>query len=406
VFVVTLASPALSSNSTQPAITTPAPKILLVRLRLIGDVVLTTPLIRALRRRYPDARITYVVEAAAAQVVRGNRNLTDIVVVPRTRGIARVRDDLTLARRLRSERFDIAIDLHGGPRAAWLAWASSAPVRIGYRISGRSWMYTHVVARPRDDAPRPTVANQWDLLAPLGLEPPDPVVDSLEMEADANAAASVDRRLQGAGISAGHPVVVIHVSAGNPFRRWPPDSFEALVVALARRDPSRRIILTSGPSDAHAAKEIAGRARTTLGPFAGAVPEVGEFDLAELRALVSRAAVYIGGDSGPLHIAGTTTTPIVALFGPTLAERSMPWRDPRWFAEAVDAGPLECRPCRQRECAPGDFRCLTRITAEQVAGAAERALACGASLYGSPRELRGPQGSAPQEQGQPASFRN
>jgi lipopolysaccharide heptosyltransferase II len=401
-----LASPAVSSNSPQLPITNAGPKILLVRLRLIGDVVLTTPLIRALRRRYPDARLTYVVEAAAAQVIRGNRNLTDIVVVPRARGFTRVRDDLALARRLRRERFDVAIDLHGGPRAAWLAWSSSAPVRIGYRMTGRSWMYTHVVARPRDEAPRPTVANQWDLLAPLGLEPPDPVLDPLEMEADASAAASVDRRLQGAGISAGHPVVVIHVSAGNPFRRWPPESFAALVVALARRDPSRRIILTSGPSDVHAAKEITGRARATLGPFAGAVPEVGEFDLAELRALVSRAAVYIGGDSGPLHIAGTTTTPIVALFGPTLAERSMPWRDPRWFAEAVDAGPLECRPCRQRECAPGDFRCLTRITAEQVAAAAERAITCGASLYGSPHELRGPQGSAPQEQGQPTPFRN
>jgi hypothetical protein len=157
---------------------------------------------------------------------------------------------------------------------------------------------------------------------------------------------------------------------------------------LARRDPSRRIILTSGPSDAHAAKEIAGRARTTLGPFAGAVPEIGEFDLAELRALVSRAAVYIGGDSGPLHVAGTTTTPIVALFGPTLAERSLPWRDPRWFAEAVDAGPLECRPCRQRECAPGDFRCLTRITAEHVAAAAERAIAYMGNNWGAARTLR------------------
>jgi len=340
-------------------------------------VVLTTPLIRALRRRYPAARITYVVEAAAAPVVRGNRNLTDIVVVPRTRGLARVRDDLALARRLRKERFDVAIDLHGGPRAAWLTWSSGAPVRIGYRIAGRSWMYTHVVVRPRDEAPRPTVANQWDLLAPLGLEPPDPILDALEMEADATAAASVDRRLRAGGVTAGYPVVVIHVSAGNPFRRWPPESFEALVVALARRDPSRRIILTSGPSDAHAAKEIAGRARATLGPLAGAVPEVGEFDLAELRALVSRATVYIGGDSGPLHIAGTTNTPIVALFGPTLAERSMPWRDPRWFAEAVDAGPLECRPCRQRECVPGDFRCLTRIRADQVAVAAERAITFG-----------------------------
>jgi ADP-heptose:LPS heptosyltransferase len=73
-------------------------------------------------------------------------------------------------------------------------------------------------------------------------------------------------------------------------------------------------------------------------------------------------------------MAATTCTPIVALFGPTLAERSMPWRDPRWFAESIDAGPLPCRPCRQRRCEPGDFRCLTRIRPEDVAAAAERAL--------------------------------
>ena len=368
-----LASPAIASAAQPPAIATGEPSILLVRLRLIGDVALSTPLLAALRRRYPGARLTYLVEAAAAPVVRGNRNLTDIVVVPKTRGVARVRDDVVIARRLRRERFDIAIDLHGGPRAAWLTWSSGAPVRIGYRIPGRAWMYTHVIPRPRDEAPRPTVANQWDLVAPLGLDQPDPVRNPLEMEEDTAAAASVDQRLRHKGIGA-HPIVVIHVSAGNPFRRWPPESFEALAIALARRDPSRRIILTSGPSDAGAANAIAERARTALGPFAAAVADVGEFGLAELRALVSRAAVYIGGDSGPLHIAGTTTTPIVALFGPTLPERSMPWRDPRWFAEAVDAGPLECRPCRQRQCAPGDFRCLTRITAEQVAAAAERAL--------------------------------
>ncbi len=349
-------------------------KVLIVRLRLIGDVVLTTPLLRALKRKYPDAQLTYLVEPAAAPVVRGNPHLANVVLVPKRRGLARVRDDMSMARRLRRERFDVAIDLHGGPRAAWFTWASGAPMRIGYAIAGRAWMYTHVIDRPRDEAPRASVVNQWDLLAPLDIGPPDPARDPLEMIEDADAAASVERRLREARITGAHPVIVVHVSAGNPFRRWPRESFEALVIALARRDPSRRIILTSGPSDASATKAVADGARAALGASAAAVPEMGEFDLAELRALVGRAAVYIGGDSGPLHIAGTTTTPIVALLGPTLAERSMPWRDGKWFAEAVDAGPLECRPCRQRECAPGDFRCLTHITAEQVAAAAERAL--------------------------------
>ena len=349
-------------------------KILVVRLRLIGDVVLTTPLLRALRRRYADAQLTYLVEQAAAPIVRGNPHINTLLAVPKARGLGRLRDDLSIARRLRRERFDITIDLHGGPRAAWFTWASGAPTRIGYNIKGRSWMYSHVVQRTADDAPRHSVANQWDLLAPLGIGAADPARDPLEMTEDPQAAASVERRLRAAEISGAHLLVVVHVSAGNPFRRWPRESFEALVTTLARRDPARRIILTSGPADAQVANAIADAARATLGPLAQVVPDLGEFDLAELRALIGRAAVYIGGDSGPLHVAATTTTPIVALLGPTLAERSMPWRDPRWFAEAVDAGALECRPCRQRTCAPGDFRCLTRITAERVAAAAERAL--------------------------------
>jgi lipopolysaccharide heptosyltransferase II len=375
-------------------------KILLVRLRLIGDVVLTTPLLRALRRRYPDAQLTYLVEPAAAQIVRGNPHINTLLVAPKARGLARLSDDLSVARRLRREAFDIAIDLHGGPRAAWFTWASGAPTRIGYNIKGRSWMYSHVVQRTADEAPRHSVVNQWDLLAPLGIGPADPASDPLEMPEDPQAAAGVERRLREAGISGVHPLVVIHVSAGNPFRRWPRESFEALVLALARRDPARRIILTSGPSDAHAASAIADAARITLGPLADAVPDLGEFDLAELRALVGRAAVYIGGDSGPLHVAATTPTPIVALLGPTLAERSMPWRDPRWFSEAVDAGPLECRPCRQRTCAPGDFRCLTRISAEQVTAAAERAMGSvrsGADPSGPPGE---PERLAPHREGQ------
>src|SRR5688572_11108847 len=125
-------------------------KILLVRLRLLGDVVFTTPLLRALRRRYPDAHLTYVVEPLAEPVVRANPHLNRVIIAPRARGLARVRDDIAVARLLRREHFDIAIDLHGGPRGAWLTWASGAAMRIGYTTTGRTWMYTHPVRRPAD----------------------------------------------------------------------------------------------------------------------------------------------------------------------------------------------------------------------------------------------------------------
>jgi len=352
-------------------------RILVVRLRLIGDVVFTTPLIRALRRRYPDGHLTYVVEPAAAPVLQGNPHIDELIVAPKRRGLGRLQHDVALARQLRRGKFDLAIDLHGGPRSAFLAWASRAPMRIGYRIKGRSWMYTHVVPRAADLAPRHSVVSQWDLLAPLGIEACSPERDAVEMVEDPRAAARVEDRLRGAGIPPGAALVVMHVSAGNPFRRWPEDSFCQVVSALAQADPNRRIILTAGPSDAHVVRRLVETARGRLRTPAS-VPMVEDWDLAELRALVARAAVYIGGDSGPLHVASTTATPIVELLGPTLPERSRPWRDPRLRAELVDVGPLPCRPCHQRRCAPGDFRCLTGITPERVIAAAERAMKLGA----------------------------
>ncbi len=349
-------------------------RVLLVRLRLLGDVVFTTPLIRALRRQYPEAHLSYLVEEASAPVLHGNPHLDELIVVARRSGARRLRDDLALGRRLRRARFDVAVDLHGGPRSAWLTWASRAPTRIGYTITGRSWMYTHVVRRAPDLTPRHSVRNQWDLLQPLGIDACDPSRDALEMASDPAAEGRLEQRLCALGVRAHHRVVVIHVSAGNPFRRWPAESFAALSAELARRDPDRWIVLTAGPSDRHAAEAIAADARARLGPAGGTIvhPDV---DVAELRALTARAAVYIGGDSGPLHVAATTETPVVALLGPTLPERSHPWRDPRWFVEMIDAGPLPCRPCHQRRCEPGDFRCLTAITPERVLAAAERAMA-------------------------------
>jgi lipopolysaccharide heptosyltransferase II len=348
-------------------------KILLVRPRLLGDVVFTTPAIRALRHRFPNAHLTYVVEPAAAGVVQDNPHLDEVVVLPTARGWKRLRADAVVARDLRGRRFDVAIDLHGGPRAAWLTWASGAATRIGYVIKGRRWMYTTAVQRSPDLAPRHSVESQWDLLAPLGIGPCDPIRDAVEMPASHATAAHLDTRLRGLGIEPQHILVVMHVSAGNPFRRWPAQSFAAVAAQLARADSRRRVLVTAGPSEPGAARAISESARARLGSDAARVVDGGDFDATELRALSERASVYIGGDSGPLHVAATTHTPIVALLGPTLAERSKPWRDPQWFAEMIDVS-LPCRPCHQRTCEPGDFRCLGWIEPERVIAAAERAL--------------------------------
>jgi lipopolysaccharide heptosyltransferase II len=351
-------------------------RILLVRLRQIGDVVFTTPAIHALRAQFPDAHLTYLVEPVAAPVVEHNPHLNEVIVAPRGHGLTGFLADVRLGRRLRSARYDLAIDFHGGPRASLLTWLSGARERIGYEIVGRGWMYTKRVARPRELRARHSVENQWDLLAALGIAPPDPSRVPVEMPVDPAAAATVAARLAAAGVRDTDALIVVHVSAGNPFRRWPADHFVEMIRGLATADPGRRIIVTAGPSEADAAGRVIAAARTAIG--AGAEHRVlscGEFSLAELRALADRAALYIGGDSGPLHIASTSRVPIVGLYGPTLPERSAPWRDAGCITESVDAGSLPCRPCEQRVCAPGDFRCLTMIGAARVAEHAEQALA-------------------------------
>ena len=293
-----------------------------------------------------------------------------MIVVPKRSGLARISDDLATARRLRRSGFDIAIDLHGGPRAAWFAWASGAPMRIGYAITGRSWMYTHVVERSPDlTPPRHSVLNQADLLRPLGIDDCDPVREPMEMAEDPAAQRRVQMRLTEAGVRPGDPIVVMHVSTGSGFRRWPA---LAATAAMLVRHPHVRVFMVHGPADA-AAGSIIQDARAAAGAASGRILD-GGIDLADLKALIARSAVYIGVDSGPVHVAATTDTPIVQLLGPTLPERSRPWRDPRWFTELVDVGALPCRPCNQRHCVPGDFRCLTRITADRVAAAAERAM--------------------------------
>lgn len=127
-------------------------------------------------------------------------------------------------------------------------------MRDGYAVAGRDWMYTVRVPRPRDLRPRHSVVHQRDLLAAIGFEPPDPETDVTEM-VESEAAASVARTLAQAGVDADtQPVVVVHVNAGNPFRRWPFECFARALSQLVQADPRRKVVVTSGPSEAEAAE--------------------------------------------------------------------------------------------------------------------------------------------------------
>ena len=342
--------------------------------------MLTTPVIRAIRRARPAARLSYLVEPQAAPVVTDNPHLDEVIVTPLLHGAARLREDAALALRLRRARFDAVIDFHGGPRSSLLAFATGARQRIGYTIAGRSWLYTIRIPRPRGHRPRHSVENQWDLAEALlpDLGRPTRRSDPVEMREDPATAVRVESRLRSLGVAPSHELVVVHVGAGNEFRRWPESSFADVAAALVSERPNRRIILTTGSAQAARAEEVR-RLALGRGAEAGAISVACDLGLGELRGLVSRARLFLGGDSGPAHIAATTATPMVVLFGPTTPAVWGPWRDGAAATETVDVGELPCRPCDQRVCEPGDFRCLRGIEAGRVKDAAARAMAAAAN---------------------------
>ena len=301
-------------------------KILLVRPRLIGDVLLTTPVIRAMRRRYPDAESVYLVEAHAAPVVAANPHLSETIVIRHRRGLKRVLEDLWLARRLRARRFDVAVDMHGGTRSGWLTFATGARMRVGYDVSGRTWMYTHIVARPAGTLPGIPFAIMWDLArsSTSRSASADPARDRLEMPVTPAAAARSTRRLDQLGVTAADE------SRGDARRCG--ERVQAMARsglwrggARAGRGP-RRVVLVVGRSGRgnHRSHRQCAQAMTRRRP--AAVVAAPGWPLEELRALMDRAALFVGGDSGPMHIAAASDVPIVAIFGPTLPAHWAPWR--------------------------------------------------------------------------------
>lgn len=320
---------------------------------------MTTPALTALRRALPEAHLAYVVEAPFARLVEGLPALDETIVAESGQGLAAF---LRLVRRIRRGRFDAVVDFHGGPRASRLTALSGAPVRIGYEIPWRRLIYTTRVPRGGADGPVHSVVNHINLVRALGCDVPE--IPPLALpeprpEEKARVAAFIDKNVPSAA-----KLVVFHVGAGNDFRDWGPAAATELVRLLSGR-PGLRAVLAGGAGDR-------GRAAEILRRFPGSVFSVaGTFGWAELRELIGRAALFIGPDSGPMHVAAATATPIVALFGPTLPAHFAPWRRD---GVAILETSLDCRPCRQRECVHHDFRCLQTITPAEVLAAADRFL--------------------------------
>jgi predicted lipopolysaccharide heptosyltransferase III len=326
-------------------------KILLIRLRRIGDVVMTTPAVAVLKAQLPHASISYLIEEPYRELVEGNPHLDEVFIVPRKQN---TRDFLRLTQTIRKKRFDCLIDFHGGPRASWITLLSGAELKVGYRIRYKGFLYDIRVPRSREKEHIHSVENHVNLIRALGIEV-NTVPPLFLPGADEGEKEKIAGLLRNCGQEK-IKIAVLHVGAGNEFRDWGAENLIRLADMITRQS-NACVLLAGGPEDIRRAETIAKQGQAPVFSLAG------QIGLRELRELIDRADLFIGTDSGPMHIAASTDTPIVALFGPTIPAHFRPWRENTLLIEKD----FDCRSsCRQRECTYGDFRCLQSITPEEV----------------------------------------
>lgn len=311
---------------------------------------MTTPAISALREGFPKTHVGYVVEKPYRFLVEGNPNLNEIIVLPEEKTILKF---IKFIKSIRKEKYDLILDFHCGPRASLITFFSGAKLKIGYRIKYRSFIYDLALPRSKEDGHFHSVENHINLVRALGVKvndlPPLDLPQALKEEKEKVKTFIQDNELDDSKI------IVLHISAGNKFRDWGTQNLTQLAKLLTQQE-GIKIVLIGEKEDQKAEEEILQRSNLLL------LSLVGKLNLRELRELISHSALFVGPDSGPMHIAASTSTPIVAYFGPTLSAHFAPWKAKALVIEKD----LECRPCKQKQCIYKDFRCLRRIKPEEV----------------------------------------
>jgi heptosyltransferase-2 len=332
-------------------------RLLVPQTSFLGDVVLATPLLSALRARLRPAHLAVLVRPEAAALLENHPDV-DRVLVDDKRGRDRgVRGLLRTAARLRRERFDLVVSPHRSLRTALVLALAGIPRRVGFADS-RGAAFYHV--RVRRDRRSHEVERNLALLAPFGGAPGTP---RLYVAVDSQAARRVATLLPpGAG-----PLVGIAPGSVWATKRWTIEGFAAVAAGLAA-DGARCVIL-GGAEDRARAEAIA------AGSGGRAVVLAGRTDVAGLVALVDRLALLIGNDSAPVHVACARGVPVVAVFGATTPALGYgPWGRRAVVVEADAA----CRPCGRHGgpvCPRGTEDCLRLVRPEAVLAAARAALA-------------------------------
>lgn len=335
--------------------------ILIIKLRHLGDVLITTPVLSALKQAFPEARITMVVNTGTEAMVTGNPAIQEVIPLERGRdgriGSA-LEKNLNLINRLRGEHFDLSIDFTIGDRGAFLSFLAGAPERLGFgpKKTKQWWWrlaYTRTVPQPKPN--RHVVESHLDTVRLLGIAPGKPGLRFFWDEAEQTR---VENLLREKGLAQGQPYMVVHPTSRWMFKTWKIEGY-ARVIDAVQRDLGTPVVLTGGPEEKEKAalQDILSQCRSRPLDLSN------RLSLKELGALIAGASAFFGVDSAPMHIAAAVETPVVALFGPSGDIMWGPWGR----GHRVIRKKWPCRPCGQDGCEGSKAsRCLEAITAEEV----------------------------------------
>ncbi len=335
-------------------------RFLLVRLGAVGDVIHTLPLASAIRDAFPLSKIFWAVAPGPSVLLEGNPDINQVVVVDSkswTRGgvlkiPSELRRTFTILKRLGA---GVAIDAQGLIKSGVIAWASGAEMRIGFEQracrEGLNVVFTTHWAKAIE-GPHHVIEKNLSLLEPLGVSRPVDGGIRFPLPEQAGEGEEAEAWLRREGLLSGHPLLIMHPGAGWETKRWEAGRYAALGDAWAEISGGRTL-LTWGPGEEEEARRVA----ATMRSGAALAPPTG---IRQLMALIRRADVFAGGDTGPLHLAAALGVRCLALIGPTEPWRNGPWGE----GHAVLHHRLACSGCYGRTCP--DIECLDLIGADEA----------------------------------------
>jgi heptosyltransferase-3 len=348
-------------------------RVLLIRLRNIGDVLLMVPTIRAFREAFPRAHLAALVNAGTEEMLTGNPLLDEILVFnPRWKILplrGRALREMKFLWEVRRRKFDLAVNLTEGDRGAFLCLASGAGKKVGVFQPGPTLWWKkrifHCLVRIPDWRAH-MVEQMLEIPRRLGLNIGSKGVEIFYSPEDGD---SIRRLLVQEGVRAQDSLVHIHPTSRWIFKCWRDEGVAKVIDAL-ERSGKVRVVLTSGREERELKKieEIMRHCQTHPINLAGKV------SLKQLAALSSRSRIFIGVDTAPMHIAAAVGTPVLALFGPSGEFNWGPWGE----GHVVIKKDWECRPCGKDGCQGSKrSRCLEEISEEEVLEKAFQLLAKG-----------------------------